>query len=129
MEIGIVGKPNAGKSTFFSALTEVPVEIASYPFTTIEPNRGVGYIPIKCPHIDVSDHCNPRAGYCKNGIRYVPVEIIDVAGLVPGAHEGKGLGNKFLDDLRKADGQYREIPLLQILTDATQNYTNYNAIY
>ncbi|MCL4325278.1 MAG: redox-regulated ATPase YchF [Candidatus Thermoplasmatota archaeon] len=111
MEIGIVGKPNAGKSTFFSALTEVPVEIASYPFTTIEPNRGVGYIPIKCPHIDVSDHCNPRAGYCKNGIRYVPVEIIDVAGLVPGAHEGKGLGNKFLDDLRKADGLIHVIDL------------------
>ncbi|MGC8581510.1 MAG: redox-regulated ATPase YchF [Thermoplasmata archaeon] len=104
MEIGIVGKPNAGKSTFFSAVTDTVVDIANYPFTTIDPNKGIGYIRTSCPHVDVSNHCNPRTGFCMNNIRYVPVELVDVAGLVPGAHDGKGMGNKFLDDLRVANG-------------------------
>ncbi|MEM0130014.1 MAG: GTPase, partial [Thermoplasmatales archaeon] len=98
--IGVIGKPNVGKSTYFSALTENTVEIASYPFTTINPNRGVAYVRSRCPHTELGRACNPRFGRCVNGIRMVPVEIMDVAGLVPGAHEGKGLGNKFLDDLR-----------------------------
>ncbi|MEM0138335.1 MAG: redox-regulated ATPase YchF [Thermoplasmatales archaeon] len=102
--IGVIGKPNVGKSTYFSALTENTVEIASYPFTTINPNRGVAYVRSRCPHTELGRACNPRFGRCVNGIRMVPVEIMDVAGLVPGAHEGKGLGNKFLDDLRRADG-------------------------
>lgn len=102
MEIGIVGKPNVGKSTFFSAVTLVKAEIASYPFTTIEPNRGVAYVRAKCPHPDFNVECNPKNAKCVKGIRYVPVEAIDVAGLVPDAHKGKGLGNKFLDDLRQA---------------------------
>jgi ribosome-binding ATPase YchF (GTP1/OBG family) len=102
--IGIIGKPNVGKSTFFSALTENTVEIADYPFTTIESNRGVAYIRAKCPDIELGKKCKPNFGRCVNGTRFVPVELIDVAGLVPGAHEGKGLGNKFLDDLRRADG-------------------------
>ncbi len=102
MEIGVVGKPNVGKSTFFSAATLAKAEIASYPFTTIDPNRGVGYVRAKCPHTDFNVKCNPKNAKCVKGIRYVPVEIIDVAGLVPDAHKGKGLGNKFLDDLRQA---------------------------
>ncbi len=102
--IGIIGKPNVGKSTFFSALTENPVEIADYPFTTIDSNRGVTYIRTRCPEKDIGRKCSPNFGRCSNGTRLVPVELIDVAGLVPGAHEGKGLGNKFLDDLRRADG-------------------------
>ncbi|MEM4778981.1 MAG: GTPase, partial [Thermoplasmatales archaeon] len=102
--IGVIGKPNVGKSTYFSALTENTVEIASYPFTTINPNRGVAYVRARCPHTELGKACNPRFGRCVNGIRMVPIEIMDVAGLVPGAHEGKGLGNKFLDDLRRADG-------------------------
>ena len=102
--VGIIGKPNVGKSTFFSALTENPVEIADYPFTTIESNKGVTYIRSKCPDTELGKKCSPKFGRCVNGTRLVPVELIDVAGLVPGAHEGKGLGNKFLDDLRRADG-------------------------
>ncbi|MCL5407905.1 MAG: redox-regulated ATPase YchF [Candidatus Thermoplasmatota archaeon] len=102
--VGIIGKPNVGKSTFFSALTENPVEIADYPFTTIESNKGVTYIRSRCPDTELGKKCNPNFGRCVNGTRLVPVELIDVAGLVPGAHEGKGLGNKFLDDLRRADG-------------------------
>ncbi|MCX8205984.1 MAG: redox-regulated ATPase YchF [Candidatus Micrarchaeota archaeon] len=103
MLIGIVGKPSVGKSTFFQALTQVPVPRAPYPFTTIKPNHGVGYVEIECVDKDFGKQCNPRTGFCKSGRRFVPVELMDVAGLVPGAHEGKGLGNKFLDDLRQAD--------------------------
>jgi len=103
MLTGIVGKPNTGKSTFFSAATLVPVEIASYPFTTIKPNRGIGYvrIPCVCKEFNVKD--NPVNSLCLNGVRLVPVELIDCAGLVPGAWQGRGLGNQFLDEIRKAD--------------------------
>ncbi|MGV8176355.1 MAG: GTPase, partial [Candidatus Bilamarchaeaceae archaeon] len=103
MLIGLVGKPSVGKSTFFQALTEVPVARAAYPFTTIKPNHGVGYVEVECVDKEFKVQCNPRAGFCRNSRRFVPVELLDVAGLVPGAHEGKGLGNKFLDDLRQAD--------------------------
>lgn len=102
MEVGVVGKPNVGKSTFFSAATLAKAEIASYPFTTIEANRGVMYVRSKCPHLDFKTECNPRNSQCEKGTRLVPIEAIDVAGLVPDAHKGKGLGNKFLDDLRQA---------------------------
>ena len=102
MEIGIVGKPNVGKSTFFKSATLADVEIANYPFTTIKSNLGVSYVRAKCPHQELGVKCNPKNSICKNGIRYIPVKMIDVAGLVPGAHEGKGLGNQFLDDLRQA---------------------------
>lgn len=103
MLVGIVGKPNVGKSTFFSALTMTTAQIASYPFTTIEPNRGVGYVRGPCPHVGFGKPCNPNNSLCDNGTRFVPIEVLDVAGLVPDAHAGRGLGNKFLDDLRQAD--------------------------
>ena len=103
MLIGIVGKPSTGKSTFFMAATSVPVERSARPFTTIKPNRAVAYVEVECVDKEFEKQCNPRSGYCINGRRFVPVELLDVAGLVPGAHEGKGLGNKFLDDLRQAD--------------------------
>jgi len=103
MLIGLVGKPSSGKSTFFQAITSIPVARADYPFTTIEPNRGVAYVEIECVDKDFGVKCNPRTGFCVNSRRFAPVEVLDVAGLVPGAHEGKGLGNKFLDDLRQAD--------------------------
>jgi hypothetical protein len=102
VEIGLVGKPNVGKSTFFSAATLAPAQIADYPFTTIEPNRGVAYVRVRCPHLDLGKPCAPNHGACEDGTRLVPVEMLDVAGLVPRAHEGRGLGNKFLDDLRQA---------------------------
>jgi hypothetical protein len=103
MMVGIVGKPNTGKSTFFCAATLAPAEIANYPFTTIKPNRGIGYVrtPCACKEFNVKD--NPKNSICKDGIRLIPVELIDCAGLVPGAWQGKGLGNQFLDEIRKAD--------------------------
>jgi ribosome-binding ATPase YchF (GTP1/OBG family) len=103
MMVGIVGKPNTGKSTFFSAATLAPAEIANYPFTTIKPNRGIGYVraPCACREFNVKD--NPKNSICMDGIRLIPVELIDCAGLVPGAWQGRGLGNQFLDEIRKAD--------------------------
>ena len=103
MLIGIVGKPSTGKSTFFKAATMAETEIANYPFTTIEPNEGVGFVKIKCVEDFFEVKCSPKQGFCIDGNRFVPVKLLDVAGLVPGASEGKGLGNKFLDDLRQAD--------------------------
>jgi ribosome-binding ATPase len=103
MLVGIVGKPNCGKSTFFKALTLSDILIANYPFATIKPNHGIGYVSLPCADSFFNTQCNPRYGFCTNHIRFVPVDIIDVAGLVPGAHEGRGMGNQFLDDLRQAD--------------------------
>ncbi len=103
MLIGLVGKPSVGKSTFFKAATLAEVEIASYPFTTIKANHGIGFVKVDCIDKEFNTQCNPNHGFCINHKRFVPVELIDVAGLVPGASEGKGLGNQFLDDLRQAD--------------------------
>jgi len=103
MLIGLVGKPSVGKSTFFKAATLAEVEIASYPFTTIKANHGVGYVKLDCIDKEFNAQCNPRTGFCINHIRFVPIDLMDVAGLVPGASEGKGLGNQFLDDLREAN--------------------------
>jgi len=103
MLIGLVGKPSVGKSTFFKASTLADVEIASYPFTTIKANHGVGYVRVGCIDKEFNTQCNPNHGFCINHQRFVPVDLMDVAGLVPGASEGKGLGNQFLDDLRGAD--------------------------
>ena len=103
MIIGVVGKANVGKSTFFKACTLMDIEIANYPFATIKPNSGVGFVKIECADKFFNVQCNPRVGYCVNHQRFVPVDMIDVAGLVPGAHEGKGMGLEFLNDLNQAD--------------------------
>ncbi len=125
MKIGLVGKPNVGKSTFFSSATLATVDIANYPFCTIDPNIGVAYVraPQPCPckqlrdklekegrlsNFDTNDErkgslCEPRTGFCVNHQRYIPVQLVDVAGLVPGAHAGRGRGNAFLSDLSNCD--------------------------
>ncbi|MBN2881107.1 redox-regulated ATPase YchF [Candidatus Woesearchaeota archaeon] len=103
MFIGVVGKPSVGKSTFFKAATLADVEIANYPFTTIKANHAVGFVKLKDVAIEFGKKSNPREGYCEGDFRFVPVDMMDVAGLVPGAHEGLGMGNQFLDDLRQAD--------------------------
>jgi ribosome-binding ATPase len=111
VEVGIVGKPNVGKSTFFNALTLLDAPMAPYPFTTTVPNRGVAAIRAVCPHIDKKVPCTPGNAKCVSGVRWIPVSLIDVPGLVPGAHAGKGLGHRFLDDLRAADGFVQVVDL------------------
>jgi len=103
MLLGLVGCPSSGKSTFFKAATLADVLIAAYPFATIKPNHGIGYVKINALCTELGVKCNPHKGYCVDGNRFVPVELMDVAGLVKGASEGKGLGNQFLDDLTSAD--------------------------
>jgi hypothetical protein len=110
MLIGIVGKPSCGKSTFFKAATLVDVAIAPHPFTTIKPNRGMGHVKLECVDKEFNTKCIPRTGYhldstvgSKVGWRFVPVELMDVAGLIPGSHAGRGLGNQFLNDLNQGD--------------------------
>jgi ribosome-binding ATPase YchF (GTP1/OBG family) len=101
--VGLIGKPNTGKSSFFNAATLLDVPVASYPFTTIEPNVGVAYVTKKCVCKELGVQDNPKNSVCVDGIRRIPVKLVDVAGLIPGAAQGQGLGNKFLDDLRRAD--------------------------
>ncbi len=102
MEIGLVGAPNSGKSTFFNAATMLGVETGNRPFVTIKPNEGIAHVKVKCVHSELGGECKPRHGYCKNGARFVPIKLWDVAGLVPDACKGKGLGNQFLNDIMQA---------------------------
>lgn len=103
--IAIVGKPSSGKLTTLNSLTDAGAKVGAFPFTTIEPNKATGYVqlPCACARFCKQDLCKPNYGVCKNGIRHVPIQLLDVAGLVPGAHEGRGLGNRFLFDLLTAD--------------------------
>ena len=101
--VGVVGKANVGKSTFFAAATLKPVDIAAFPFTTIKADKGVGYIRTLCVCKELGVQDDPQNSICINGIRLIPVDLIDTPGLIPGAHMGKGLGNQFLDEVRRAD--------------------------
>lgn len=125
MLIGIVGKPNVGKSTFFKAATLAEVAIAPYPFTTIKANEGVGFVKVKSPDVELKTKCKPNHGFCMDNWRFIPVKLLDVAGLVPGAHLGKGLGNKFLDDLRQADALIHVVDASGLTNEegkVTENY-------
>jgi len=101
--VGIVGKPSSGKTTYLNATCLTDAKTASYPFTTVKPNHGVTYVRVDCVCKEIGVEDNPQNSICINGIRLIPIEVLDVAGLVPDAWQGKGLGNKFLDDLRTAD--------------------------
>ena len=96
--LGIIGKPSSGKTTFLNATCLTHAKVSEIPFTTIEPNKGVAYIKSKCVCKELNVKDNPMNSICINGDRFIPINLIDVAGLVPDAHRGKGLGNKFLND-------------------------------
>jgi ribosome-binding ATPase len=103
MEIAICGKTNVGKSSFFKSATMIDVEISNRIFCTIKPNVGVSYVTAPCPCAGLSLKCTPRNSQCANGVRMIPVKLWDIAGLIPGAHEGRGLGIQFLNDIIQAD--------------------------
>ena len=128
MKIGLIGKPNTGKSTFFNACTLLNVNMANYPFTTIEPSTGVAYVKTSCVCKELEIEDSPVNSICIDNQRLIPVKIVDIAGLVPGASKGRGLGNKFLDDIRQADVLIHVIDLSgktdeegRILTDSKRN--------
>jgi len=102
MLVGVVGKTNTGKTTFFCAATLVDAEISNRIFTTIEPNKGITYVRARCACQELRVKCNPQNSKCVSGIRYMPIKLVDVAGLVPDAHKGRGLGNQFLSDIMEA---------------------------
>ena len=144
MKIGLVGKPNVGKSTFFSSATLAKVDIANYPFCTIDPNVGVAFVAARldCPCKELRQKlesdgrlgpvqdddarkgsiCEPRTGSCIGFKRLVPCYLVDVAGLVPGASEGRGRGNAFLADLSNCDA------LIQIVDAAASTDIEGNPI-
>ncbi|XP_026191847.1 uncharacterized GTP-binding protein YGR210C [Cyclospora cayetanensis] len=125
--IGCVGKPSAGKSTFFNAATEgSSAKVGSYPFTTITPNEGIAYYTTDCPCKKYGVSCTPRYGRCVGGQRAIPVRLLDVAGLIPGANEGRGLGCKFLDDLRVAHVLLHIIDISGTTNEKGENTTGYD---
>ena len=128
MLIGLVGKPSVGKSTFFKAATLADIDIASYPFTTIKANHGIGYVKVDCIDSEFNTKCNPNKGFCIDNNRFVPVELMDVAGLVKGASEGKGLGNQFLDDLRQADVFIQIVDVSGETDEEGRETENYNPV-
>ncbi|MDO8055324.1 MAG: redox-regulated ATPase YchF [Candidatus Hermodarchaeota archaeon] len=103
MLVGIVGKPSSGKSTFLNASCRTSAKVGAYPFTTIEPNPGTAYVRVDCLCQEFGVKCNAKNSICRDGVRLIPIDMLDVAGLVPDAHQGRGRGNQFLDDLRRAD--------------------------
>ncbi len=111
LQVGIVGRPSSGKSSFYSAATLADAAISPRPFTTIKPNIAMGYASYPCPHLELKIQCNAAYSKCEGGIRLIPITLTDVAGLVPGAHEGKGMGNQFLSDLIGASGLIHVVDL------------------
>jgi ribosome-binding ATPase YchF (GTP1/OBG family) len=103
IRIGLIGKTNTGKTTFFNSATLGKEEIANYPFTTKKPIHGNAYVITLCVHKEFGVQDNPRNSLCKEGWRFIPVELIDLPGLIKGAWEGKGLGNQFLSVAAQSD--------------------------
>ncbi|MFQ5920606.1 MAG: redox-regulated ATPase YchF [Nitrososphaerales archaeon] len=103
IKIGLIGKTNTGKTTFFNAATLSFAEVSTYPFTTKQPNVGTGHAITLCVHKEFGVQDNPKNSSCVDGWRFIPVELIDLPGLIKGAWEGKGLGNQFLSIAGQSD--------------------------
>ncbi len=103
IKIGLIGKTNTGKTTFFNSATLASAEISTYPFTTKQPNIGNAHAITLCVHKEFNVQDQPRNSRCIDGWRFVPIELVDLPGLIKGAWEGKGLGNQFLSIAAQSD--------------------------
>jgi ribosome-binding ATPase YchF (GTP1/OBG family) len=103
IKIGLIGKTNTGKTTFFNAATLASAEISNYPFTTKHPSTGNAQAITICVHKEFDVQDNPKNSRCMDGWRYIPIELIDLPGLIKGAWQGKGLGNQFLTVAAQSD--------------------------
>ena len=103
IRIGIIGKTNTGKTTFFNAATSSIAEVSTYPFTTKNPNMATGQVQTLCVCRELGLKDKPRNSTCVEGWRFIPVEVLDLPGLIKGAWEGKGLGTQFLNIVAQAD--------------------------
>lgn len=103
VRIGIYGKTNVGKTTFFNAATLLRAEVANYPFTTKQPNEGIAHVLTLCVHKEFNVQDNPSNSACRDGWRFIPISLIDLPGLIKGAWMGKGLGNQFLSVAAQSD--------------------------
>jgi hypothetical protein len=103
IKIGLIGKTNTGKTTFFNSATLATADISNYPFTTKQPTIGNANAVTLCVHKELNLQDNPKNSRCIDGWRFIPVELVDLPGLIKGAWEGKGLGNKFLSVAAQSD--------------------------
>jgi ribosome-binding ATPase YchF (GTP1/OBG family) len=103
IRIGLIGKTNTGKTTFFNAATLASAEISNYPFTTKHPSTGNANAITICVHKEFDVQDNPKNSRCMDGWRYIPIELVDLPGLIKGAWQGKGLGNQFLTVAAQSD--------------------------
>ncbi|HZA64229.1 MAG TPA: redox-regulated ATPase YchF [Nitrososphaeraceae archaeon] len=103
IKIGLIGKTNTGKTTFFNSATLATADISNYPFTTKQPTIGNANAVTLCVHKELNLQDNPKNSRCVDGWRFIPVELVDLPGLIKGAWEGKGLGNKFLSVAAQSD--------------------------
>lgn len=103
LKIGLIGKTNAGKTTFFNAATLLSAPVSTYPFTTKKPNIGQAYVKTICVCRELGVKDNPRNSSCVDGARFIPIQLIDLPGLIKGAWAGKGLGTQFLSVASQAD--------------------------
>ena len=103
IKIGLIGKTNTGKTTFFNSATLSSEKISSYPFTTKTPISGVAHAITLCVHPEFKIQDNPNNSQCLDGWRYIPIELIDLPGLIKDAWKGKGLGNQFLSIAAQSD--------------------------
>ena len=103
IKLGLIGKTNTGKTTFFNAATLSSEEISNYPFTTKKPISGISHAITLCVHPEFDLQDNPNNSKCVDGWRYIPIELIDLPGLIKDAWKGKGLGNQFLSIAAQSD--------------------------
>ena len=103
IKIGLIGKTNTGKTTFFNSATLAAAEISTYPFTTKQPSIGNAHAITLCVHKEFGVQDQPKNSRCIDGWRFIPVELVDLPGLIKGAWEGKGLGNQFLSIAAQSD--------------------------